>query len=333
MRGARVLVVVGWAGWLALVGTPAAHARPVEAITGCGPAVVAAGPRGEQGAATPVVLVHGFGGGPGGFRRTRVGAPSLVETVRAIPGTAVFSFDYSAHSLQWVTDPAIGPTLAGVIDCLSIAYARPAVVVAHSMGGLATQYAQGQVIGGVRVSSRIAGVVAIGTPFEGAQFLGADGGPTAYVFDRLRDAAFEVCDEPVSARPSRSFCDLIREADTPAVRAMRPDSSALAALPAWRNDVRVVALTGDVVFSIGAFGVSQDFGIGDVAVSVGSATAGASPGTRPYVARCRAPLVASVSVIDASPCAHANEVSNRRILRQVGDRVNDALRRSRRLAP
>jgi len=37
-----------------------------------------------------------------------------------------------------------------------------------------------------------------------------------------------------------------------------------------------------------------------------------------------------VTVIDLSPCAHANEVANRRIVVQVGDRARDALRRAAR---
>ncbi len=311
---------------------PRAVARSIDASIGCGSAVARVGPGGTRGATTPVLLVHGFAGRPTDFRRTLNGYPNLLDTVRALPGAAVFTFDYSAHSLEWVTDPAIGPALARAIDCLSIAYARPVIVVAHSMGGLAAQYAQGQVLGGRSVASRLAGVIAIGTPFDGAQFLGVDGGPSAFVFDRLRDAALGVCDDPISARPRRSFCDLIGATDTQAVRAMRRGSPKLRALPDWNPRVRIVAMAGDVVFSVGAFGANQDIGIGDVAVGVDSATAGASPGTRPFVARCRESLVDVIDVFDASPCAHANEVANRRIVEQVGDRVRDALRRSVRWA-
>ena len=326
-----LLVAVG-VGGLAFGGAPTADARPIEGIVGCGPAVTAVGPSGARGSSTPVLLVHGFAGRPTDFRRTLNGYQSLLETVRALPGSAVFTFDYSAHSLEWVTDPAIGPALARAIDCLSIAYTRPAVVVAHSMGGLAAQYAQGQVLGGGPVAARLAGVVAIGTPFDGAQFLGVDGGPSAFVFDRLRNAALGVCDEPVSARPRRSFCDLIGATDTEAVRAMRRGSPKLRSLPDWAPSVRIVALTGDIVFSVGAFGASQDIGVGDVAVAVDSATAGASRGTRAFVARCRESLVDVVAVFDTSPCAHANEVANRRIVAQAGDRVRDALRRAARSA-
>lgn len=314
-------------------GTTRAHARPVESGLGCGTAVVAMGPEGTRGASTPVLLVHGFAGGPGTFRRTLNGYPSLLETVRSIPGTAVFGFDYSDRSLRWVSDPAIGPSLARAIDCISVAYARPVVVVAHSMGGLAAQYAQGQVIGGEPVSARIAGVVAIATPFDGARFLGVDGGPTAYVFDRVRDAALTACDEPVSGRPRRTYCDLVGTTDTPAVRGMRRGSPQLRALPGWDPGVRVVALAGDLVFTLGAFGATQDVGIGDVAVGVDSATAGASPRTRPFVARCRESLTRVLTVIDSSPCSHANTVANRRIVVQAGDRVRDALRRAARSQP
>ena len=325
-----MLLAVAGAGLLALAGASVADARPIDGITGCGPAVASAGRTGERGRSTPVLLVHGFAGGPASFRRTLNGYPSLLGTVRAIPDAAVFTFDYSARSLQWVTDPAIGPALARAIDCLSVAYARSVVVVAHSMGGLAVQYAQGRTLGSGPVAARLAGVIAIGTPFDGAQFLGVDGGPSAFVFDRLRGAALRACDDPISARPRRTFCDLIGATDTEAVRAMRRNSPKLRALPEWDASVRVVALTGDVVFNVGAFGASQDFGVGDVAVGVDSATAGASPGTRPFVARCRESLTNVVTVIDLSPCAHANEVANRRIVVQVGDRVRDALRRAAR---
>ncbi len=311
---------------------PRSNGGLIGRTVGCGRAVTSTGPTGARGATTPVLLVHGFAGRPSDFRRTLNGYPSLLKKVRALPGAAVFTFDYSAHSLEWVTDPAIGPALARAIDCLSIAYARPAIVVAHSMGGLAAQYAQGQVLGGGPVAGRLAGVIAIGTPFDGAQFLGVDGGPSAFVFDRFRDAALDVCDEPRPTRPRRQFCDLIGATATPAVRAMRKGSSKLRALPDWDSRVRIVALTGDIVFSIGAFGATQDIGVGDIAVAVDSATTGATSGTRPFVARCRESFFDVAQVFDTSPCAHTNEVANRRIVAQVADRVRDALRRSIRMA-
>jgi hypothetical protein len=76
----------------------------------------------------------------------------------------------------------------------------------------------------------------------------------------------------------------------------------------------------------GPFGFSESFSVGDFAVSVRSATADASPGVRPFVARCHASLFGIVDAIDDSPCSHANELANRRIIRHVRETVQRGVR-------
>jgi hypothetical protein len=69
--------------------------------------------------------------------------------------------------------------------------------------------------------------------------------------------------------------------------------------------------------------------VGDFAVSVASAIADRSAGVRPFVVRCHISLFSVVSAIDDSPCSHANELANRRIVRHVRGLVRDAVRQAR----
>ncbi len=63
---------------------------------------------------------------------------SLVGQLQRIPGAAVFTFYYHNYSARWVDDSHIGPALGTVIDCLYRATGEKVIVVAHSMGGLAS---------------------------------------------------------------------------------------------------------------------------------------------------------------------------------------------------
>jgi pimeloyl-ACP methyl ester carboxylesterase len=274
----------------------------------------------------PVLFVHGFAGGPSNFRAERDDRPSMLETVGHVRGVATYTFGYSAHSLAWVTDPAIGPALADAITCVAGEHARRVVVVAHSMGGLATQFAQGQAIDGHPVAGRIERIITVGTPFEGAQLLSFASGAGGVIFNEISDAALTACDEEDRQRRARNFCGLLGTTETPAVQAMIPGSASLDALPPWQPDLARYPIAGDIDVTVGVFGLQQVFGVGDLAVSVDSAVAGASRGVVPFVAGCHSSLFDLITAIDDSSCSHTNELANRRVERRVRDLVRDAVR-------
>jgi pimeloyl-ACP methyl ester carboxylesterase len=297
--------------------------------TSCGEQVRRASPN-ERG--IPVLFVHGFAGAPSAFRRRLGDARSMLDVVRDIPGAVAYTFDYSAHSLEWVTDPAIGRALGRAIVCIRTQQGAPVTVVAHSMGGLATREAQGTVVRGQRAARSIARVITIGTPFEGAQLLGFADGPAGDVLSTVIRTTLDVCDTSLSNRPDRTMCDLLGATETAAVQGMIPGSAQLAALPAWADRLGIAPIAADIEVGIdGPFGFSERFSVGDFAVSSESALADASRGSPRFVAGCRATLLGLVDAIDASPCSHANELANRRIIREVRQRVERAVAHAREL--
>ncbi len=300
----------------------------------CGESVrrISSGARG-----VPVLFVHGFAGEPSDFRRRLGDWPTMIEAVGRIDGAVTYTFDYSDHSLEWVTDPAIGEQLGRAIVCLAQVHDEPVTVVAHSMGGLATRQAQGGVVDARAVSESLARVVTVGTPFRGAQLLGFGGGVVGDIAAELIKTALRACSVDFARlpaqrvatqrRPDRTFCGLLGATETAAVQGMIPDSGQLRELPVWGDGVRIIPVAAEIDVGVGGpFGLSESFSVGDFAVSVPSATADASRGVRPFVAHCHASLFGIVDAIDRSPCSHANELANRRIVRRVRQAVERGVR-------
>jgi pimeloyl-ACP methyl ester carboxylesterase len=274
---------------------------------------------------TPVVLVHGFSGLPSDFFRSKSGAPSMATTLEKVPGVATITFDYSKYALRWVTDPHIGPALAAAIVCLAQRSGHHVMVVGHSMGGLAARYAQGQTVAGTQVASVVDRVVTVGTPYQGSQLLSLTNGVSGIVLNRVLDAARDVCGDPKPTHPSRDICDLLGAQATPAVQGLTPGSSQLAALPPWDPRLVVHAVAGDLSLYVSVFGLEQSVSVGDILVSVDSATAGASKGEAPVVVGCRSELGNATSVVDDSPCSHGQLLRNRRIIADVRGQVRQAV--------
>lgn len=273
----------------------------------------------------PVLFVHGFTGSPNNFRHSRDGRPDLIESVAALDTVTAYTFDYSDHASMWVTDPAIGPQLAKAIACLGRASDRKVVAVAHSMGGLAVRYAQGQVIRGTPVFQSLSRVVTVGTPTNGVILLSLQGGELGNtIVQGVVDAAGEVCDEDET--PRKYLCDLLDAAGAPGVTAMAPGSAELAALPAWGPEVVVHPMAANLTLRLSAFGLGTTVDLGDIVATVGSATADASPGEIPFVVACRVVLTDLATVVDRSPCSHSQELTNHRIVRAVVDQVKQAAR-------
>jgi len=274
----------------------------------------------------PVLFVHGFLGTASNWRRSLHGNPSMLATVAEIPGAAVYTFDYHKDASKWVTDQAIGPALAKSIRCLGRAAGQKVVVVAHSMGGLATRVAQGQVIDGHAVSDALARVVTIGTPTRGVILLAfTNDRISKFVVEHFVDALGKACDKP-PPRKHKRLCELLDDANAPATKAMAPDSPQLGALPAWAPGVVVHPIAADMRLRVSVFGLGTTVSIGDIVATVASATADASPGQTPRVVHCKIELTDLVNVIDRSPCAHTNEIANRRVIAAVAKQVRIAIR-------
>lgn len=308
------LVLLGVSG---VVGADPARAGDRRLPRTCGPVTRRVG-TGVSGA-TPVLFVHGFSGSPGDFRRRLTSAPTMLESVEHIDGAVPYLFDYASRSRQWVTDPAIGRALAEAIVCLRRASGRKVMVIAHSMGGLATRYAQNEVVGGTRVASAIAAVVTIGTPTEGVILLSFTSGKIGDVLVQAAvDAIGDACKDPPGGK-RRRLCALLEAASAPAVSAMTPDSEELAALPRWRRGLRVRTIAADLRLRLSIFGFGTTVSLGDIVAEVSSATADGT--ARPIVLACHTGLTDLFDVVDESPCSHANEVANRRVIRAVVDEV------------
>ena len=274
---------------------------------------------------TPVLLVHGFSGLPSDFSRSRDGVASMVTTLEKVPGVATATFDYSNYALRWVTDQHIGPALAAAIVCLAKQSGHRVVIVGHSMGGLAVKYAQAQTVAGTDVASVIDRIVTIGTPYEGSQLLGIEGSAVAPALKTLLNGARDVCGGKTPQRPTRDVCDLLGAEATPAVRGLTPDSADLTALPPFDPHLIVHTDAGNISLVISLFGLEQSFSVGDILVSVGSATAGASKGESPVVVNCRSKVSDIAKVIDDSQCSHGQLLGNRRIIGDVTTQVREAV--------
>jgi pimeloyl-ACP methyl ester carboxylesterase len=232
----------------------------------------------------PVLFVHGITGDPSIFTdRGLDGAASIAAQVRAIPGTSVWTFNYHKVSLDWVTNKQIGSALATSISCLARVSRKRVVVIAHSMGGLATQYAAAQhdPQGGTE-GERLAHVFAIATPFKGSKLLSAaqnairgagDEDPaTTAAIDALLSECAGVGERAYAAN-NQDPCGILSVLHSPVGTSLEFNSPAIAALPHWSPSVPVTDIAGNVDLDVGVWKLRHTFDIGDVAVSRDSATA------------------------------------------------------------
>jgi triacylglycerol lipase len=302
----------------------ATGARGLDAPRRCDGAVRAPESAKASRAATAVLFVHGFTGSPGDFRRTRDGQASMIESVAGVPDVVAYTFDYSAASTQWVTDPAIGPALAKAIVCLATRTGKRIVVVAHSMGGLAVRFAQGVVIDGQPVANSMQRVVTIGTPTDGVILLSFTRGDVSQtIVQALVDAASEACGKKTREEHVH-LCDLLDAANAPAVSAMAPGSGDLRRLPPWNPRLAIVPIAADLRLRVSVLGIGTTLSLGDIVATVDSATADASRGQHAYVARCKITLEDLFEVVDRSPCSHTNELTNQSIGRAVRAQIRVA---------
>ena len=180
----------------------------------------------------PVVLtVHGFKGDPSTFSDLGPSG-SMDDSIRSISRVnLVPAFNYQAYNTQWVTDEHIGKALAEQINCLSSASKEAGgdgkvIVLAHSMGGLALREALNQTNPVYVKPEKVGLAIMMGTPHQGSDF-GYFGG------------SINLC---LPSTGSLGF-NCMR---SPAIRAMRPGSSELKALPKLPDSVPLRAIAGNV---------------------------------------------------------------------------------------
>ena len=262
---------------------------------------------------TPVLFVHGINSGPGVWRPT---SPSSISgQAAAIPGVTAWTFSYAHQSLLWVDKQPIGPDLAHAISCLATVSGHKVVVVGHSMGGLATQYALGQDQG--QVAGRAAELVTIGTPFDGSEILtiGEDvinGGlteidnPNVALVEALLSACAGVADHSDS-----NPCGLVSALRSPVGTALEAHSAAIRSLPAWPAGFPVYDTAGDMKVSM----LGHDFDFGDGAGTLASAIAHNTSGS-PEIVRCHKSFW-DLTHVDDGLCFHTSLPHNPTIVAAV----------------
>lgn len=270
---------------------------------------------GPDGKSTPVILVHGwtahgehinhnphFGssqyslyvdreadGGRGHLLPKAQVTSSFVGMLQQIPGAAVYMFSYENVNTKWVTDPGIGEKLAKGIECLTNHYGNKAVVVGHSMGGLAARQAMSLPDAhGANVSERVAHLVTFGTPNEGTALFklaydAIDASaliPGVNVATGIAKLLLKHCSEQVDK--TGNFCiGLGGPPDamyTEGGQAMLPGTPQIEALPKVPASVPYTAFAGDIKLGgITLFGWKSPrlLDVGDFAVPLDSAIAGA----------------------------------------------------------
>ncbi|MDO5729813.1 MAG: hypothetical protein Q4P71_09350 [Actinomycetaceae bacterium] len=285
----------------------------------------------DDGHVTPVILVHGWtsGGlhsetrnspfshlvdleanGRGGELLARVEiTSSLIGKLQQVPGAAVYLYDYQQVSSRWVTDPQIGQRLAGAIECLTDFYANEAVVIGHSMGGLALREAMAHNdAAGFPVSKRVSQAITFGTPNEGTEILdfahrAIDSSmmvPGLNIPVGIVKLLLSECSKKADA--TGEYCLGLRGAGgafySEGAQAMLPGSAELTQLPPWPDNVNYVALAGHIeIGGFTLFGHSSGrlLDLGDLAVDYDSALAGAQHST---TASCEYGIVSSASAND-----------------------------------
>lgn len=115
----------------------------------------------------PVVLVHGWDGD-----KTAMDAVKKHLSVPAGVGP-MLAFDYGRNSQHWASIPAIAACLADYLNAVSATYHNAGgdgkvLVVAHSMGGLATRFATDSRYAANPAAAAVGGLITLDTPALGS---------------------------------------------------------------------------------------------------------------------------------------------------------------------
>ena len=204
-----------------------------------------------------VLLVHGFNSSASAWDASR---DSFANSK-----TCVATFDYGANSTDWVTSPAIGKRLGATIHQLALASRAgggtgKVIVVAHSMGGLATRCAVSSQCGGGSPSD-LRELITFGTPNHGT-FL------KSYGASDLSDLVGPYLSYSAGCYGSEDagipgLCKEIQALGTSSAgKAFTPGSAQLKALPDLPADVPDFAVAGSFPVTTDLF--LHTFTVGDL---------------------------------------------------------------------
>jgi pimeloyl-ACP methyl ester carboxylesterase len=269
--------------------------------------VTADGNTGPVAGSIPVIFVHGILSSPATWKPGTPG--SLAWQTATMHGITAWTFGYAHRAEDWGTNPAIGPALARAVGCLAAVTGHQALVVAHSMGGLATQYAVGTP--GSPAAGHVGEMITLGSPYTGSQILSdvkaleTGGESTAAVSGDPELAAFaeallSAC-AGVATHTDSNPCSLVSVLHAPIGTALEANSAAIRALPPLPSTLPVLDIAGNMDLFVGVGSVGFHVHPGDVAVTLPSATAHDTT-SAPFVLSCRA------TVLDAlgAPCFHSD---------------------------
>lgn len=213
-----------------LAGTPAA-----AALVGCLP---------DMGKKVPVLFVHGFLGKASDWR-------PFQSIVTDKIGARTEAFDYQQYNHQWVTDPHIGKALAERITCIGTSSRQQGgkgkvIVVAHSMGGLATRQAIAE---SPEAAKALGMVITIGTPNTGSSI------------DRASlDLALSLCQLGAGQGVALQCLAALQalEKSLTAIPGLAAGSKEIRVLPGWPKSLPVYAIAGNITPHYNLFGLEFD---------------------------------------------------------------------------
>jgi pimeloyl-ACP methyl ester carboxylesterase len=320
-RGARALAVACLLAFAGLAGQPAAaHASAgscLQAQTALAQ-VTAGGKTGPVAGSIPVIFVHGILSSPATWKPDTPG--SLAWQTATTPGVTAWTFDYAHRAEDWVTNPVIGPALAQAIGCLASVSGHQVLVVAHSMGGLATQYAMG--MPDSSAAGHVGEMITLGTPYTGSQILSdmeslVHGGDEAAAFGgdpeitAFAEALLSAC-AGIATHTDSNPCSVVSVLDAPVGTALDTNSAAIKALPPLPATLPVLDIAGnmDLLVGVGSLGVHVH--PGDIAVMLPSATAHNTTST-PFVLSCSTTLPHALG----APCFHSDLMNAPSVIARV----------------
>lgn len=270
----------------------------------------------------PVVFIHGIISNSNMWHGSSAG--SIAWRAARMSGVTAWTFNYGPENLDWVTNNLVGGNFATAISCLSRESANDVIIVSHSMGGLAAQYAFAQPdASGGTIGDHVAELITIGTPYQGSELLTVMqdlrlgvhiNAPLAYLV--MAEAITSAC-----ANRTTGICALLRVMPSQVGTALELYSGKIAALPPWPAHLRVVDIAGDMGLLIPVGPFVHRFDIGDVAVTVGSATAHHTIGI-PVVKHCNSLHLLGAIYGNPGPCFHSNLVNDSDIITDVVDALH-----------
>lgn len=297
---AKITPFTQWAAECNIPGLAyASPAPPDHANDGSSPIKVVSDVRGHN---TPILMVHGWLGSskhPGGdfssiidltTSQTRPSKPtsSLIGILQGHPGAAVFTFDYHENAAKWVADERISKPLMKAIACLYERSHEKVIIVAHSMGGLATRQALS--LGGRVLAAKVSQVIEFGTPNAGSLYAATVSGgllhPGAGLFRAFLAYCGWITTESLDPGPLCTNPGLlplpVTAFDSEAGRALRPGSAQMRDLPPFPVGMPVHSMAADIQYVLpGASYFAMSLGVGSVpggdqVVNLDSAVKGAT---------------------------------------------------------